>query len=241
MGSGLAVLAGCKSDSITAPENGDARLHSRPTSPTATAPVGGVTIPITLGLDGLAYFPSSYKSTTPAPVALLLHGTGQAPLDILGPIVPYADKRALILAAITASAGTWDGVTGNFGQDIRNIDAALSWLFERSNVDARRVGVAGFSDGGSYAIGLARANGDLFKRACIYSPGVLISIREVGKPEFFVTHGTQDQVLSFDNTKNVIVPTLKSDGYSVDFYQFDGGHGITPELLEQSIDWFVRT
>jgi len=98
----------------------------------------------------------------------------------------------------------------------------------------------GFSDGATYAIALTRANGDLFKRVNVYSPGFLIAVDSVGKPEYFITHGTQDQILSFDNTKNVIVPSLRNAGYSVDFRQFDGGHGVTAQLLETSVDWFVR-
>jgi phospholipase/carboxylesterase len=158
----------------------------------------------------------------------------------MAPVSTYAESRGLVLAAVTSTQGTWDAIRGAFGQDVRSIDVALNWLFARCNVDRSRLGVMGFSDGATYAIALSRANGDLFKRVNVYSPGFLISVDSVGKPEYFVTHGTQDPVLSFDNTKNVIVPTLKNAGYSVDFRQFDGGHGVPAPLLETSVDWFVR-
>jgi phospholipase/carboxylesterase len=228
------------SDRITGSSTDGARLRARPTTPTATPPVGVAAIPITLGVDGLVYFPSTYEPSVSAPVALLLHGGGEEANELMAPLAEFAEPRGLVLAAVTSTQGTWDAIQGVFGQDVRAIDVALSYVFARCNVDTNRLGVIGFSDGGTYAIGLTRANGDLFKRVCVYSPGFLLSVTPVGKPEYFITHGTQDQVLSFENTKNFIVPTLRNDGYSVEFHQFDGGHGVTPELAEQSVEWFVR-
>ena len=240
MSSGVALLAGCNLDGISSPAGGDARLKARPTIPTEAPPVGVASLPIALGVSGLVYFPSTYKPATPAPVAFLLHGAGRDASELIGPVSEYAETRGIVLAAITSSDLTWDAIHGSFGQDVRAIDVALTWLFARCNVDSGRLGVMGFSDGATYAIALTRANGDLFKRVNVYSPGFLISVASVGKPEYFITHGTQDTILSFDNTKNVIVPTLRAAGYSVDFRQFDGGHGVTPELLEASVNWFVR-
>jgi len=241
MSGGLALLSGCLSDGVAGPRGGNARLTARPSTPTEAPPVGVASIPITVGVDGLVYFPASYKPTTPAPVAFLLHGAGQDASELMAPVSGYAESRGLVLASVTSSQGTWDAIYGGgFGIDVRAIDSALKWLFARCNVDATRLGVMGFSDGATYAIALTRANGDLFKRVNVYSPGFLISVESIGKPEYFITHGTQDQILSFDNTKNVIVPSLRNAGYSVDFRQFDGGHGVTAQLLETSVDWFVR-
>jgi phospholipase/carboxylesterase len=99
----------------------------------------------------------------------------------------------------------------------------------------------GFSDGATYALALGRVNGDLFRRVNVYSPGFLIPITPVGKPEFFITHGTQGQVLPIDTTRNVIVPSLRADGYSVEFHEWVGGHGVSAALLEESVQWFVRS
>ena len=240
MSSGLALLSGCNLDVASPSGGGDARLKARPRTPTESPPAGLASIPISLGVAGLVYFPSTYKPTIAAPVALLLHGAGRDASELIGPVSEYAETRGLVLAAITSTQGTWDAIRGSFGQDVRSIDVALNWLFARCNVDATRLGVMGFSDGATYAIALTRANGDLFKRVNVYSPGFLISVDSIGKPDYFITHGTQDTILSFDNTKNVIVPTLRSAGYSVDFRQFDGGHGVTAQLLEASVDWFVK-
>ena len=241
MGGGVAALAGCGSDGPTGPgDSTTGRLTARPTSGRATLPTGISTLPLTLGLDGLLFVPTSYNAATPAPVALLLHGAGRDASELMTPVSSYAQSRGLVLISLSAAAGTWDAINGDFGPDVKHIDIALAWLFDRCNVDATRIGVMGFSDGATYAIALARINGDLFRRATIYSPGYLIGASSVGKPEFFITHGTSDQVLSVNTTRNVIVPSLRAAGYSVEYHEWDGGHGVPAALLEDSVTWFVR-
>ena len=241
MGGAVVALAGCLSDSVTSPGDGsDGRLTARPTTPTQVPQTGITSIPITVGVDGLVFFPTTYKASTPAPVAFLLHGAGQDASELIGPISTYAESRGLVLAAVTSTQGTWDAIHAVFGPDVQHINAALNWLFARCNVDASRLGVMGFSDGATYAIGLSRTNGDLFRRVNVYSPGFLIPVTSVGKPEFFITHGTQDPVLPIDTTRNVIVPTLRTAGYSVEYTEWNGGHGVSASLLEASVDWFVR-
>jgi phospholipase/carboxylesterase len=188
----------------------------------------------------MLFVPTSYNPSTPAPLALLLHGAGRDASELMTPVSTYAQSRGLVLLSLSAVAGTWDAIYGDFGPDVKNINTALAWLFERCNVDPARIGVMGFSDGATYAIAMARINGDLFKRATIYSPGYLITVNSAGKPEFFVTHGTSDQILSVNTTRNVIVPSLRTAGYSVEYHEWDGGHGVTAALLEQSVTWFVR-
>ena len=145
-----------------------------------------------------------------------------------------------MLIAVGSNDSTWDLIRGPFGADVRAIDKALTWLFSRCAIDTSRLGVIGFSDGATYSLALGRVNGDLFRRVIAYSPGFLAAVETVGRPEIFVTHGTQDQVLSVGTTRNVIVPALQGAGYIVQYREFTGGHGVTQPLLAESIDWFVR-
>ena len=242
MSGGLLTLAGCLSDGIAGNADGSSgRIIARPRTPTITPPTGITSIPLTLGLkDGLLFVPTTYTPSTPAPFAFLLHGAGQDASELIVPVSAYAESRGLVLAAVTAADGTWDAIHGEFGPDVRTINTTLDWVFERCAVDTTRLGLMGFSDGATYSIGLGRANGDLFRRVNVYSPGFLLGISPVGKPEFFITHGTADRVLSVESTRNIIVPSLRNAGYSVDYREWDGGHGVSAALLEQSVDWFVR-
>src|SRR5206468_9716110 len=127
--------------------------------PTVVPPTGITQIPLTVGVDGLMFVPTTYKASRAAPVALLFHGAGADASELIGPISTYAESRGLVLVAVTSTQATWDAITGVFGADVRSADAALNWLFARIAVDTTRLGVMGFSDGGTYSIAIARAHG----------------------------------------------------------------------------------
>jgi phospholipase/carboxylesterase len=62
---------------------------------------------------------------------------------------------------------------GNFGPDVDYINRSLQHVFERYTVDPNRLGIAGFSDGASYALSLGLPNGDLFSHIIAFSPGFM--------------------------------------------------------------------
>src|SRR4029078_9320345 len=127
------------------------------------------------GRDGLLYVPTSYKPDTPAPLALLLHGAGRDSSELVTPMRPLADTSGLVLMAPDARGPTWDAITGFFFDDVTFIDRALKSVFSRIRVDATRVRIMGFSDGGTYSLSLGLVNGDLFSRIVAFSPGFIVS------------------------------------------------------------------
>ena len=111
----------------------------------------------------------------------------------------------------------------------------MQWAFQRWRIDAQRIVLSGFSDGATYTLALGRANGDLFSRVVAYSPGFLITVDAIGLPPILVTHGTEDIVLPYQTTAQVIVPELERLGYAVDFRSFEGGHGVPLEIASEVI------
>ena len=107
--------------------------------------------------------------------------------------------------------------------------------------DPARVTVGGFSDGASYALSLGLANGDLFPRVLAFSPGFVISATVHGRPRFFVSHGTSDQILPIDECSRVIVPRLRSMGYDVTFREFDGRHEVPQDVAREGMRWTAAT
>ena len=105
----------------------------------------------------------------------------------------------------------------------------LAWAFAHADVDAKRVGIGGFSDGASYALSLGLANGDLFSRIFAFSPGFIREATPVGKPVIDVFHGTRDRILPIDATSRRIVPRLRRQGYDVTYVEFDGPHTVLSE------------
>jgi phospholipase/carboxylesterase len=108
-------------------------------------------------------------------------------------------------------------------------------------VDPRRIAVAGFSDGASYALILGLANGDLFASVAAFSPGFLsVAASPVGRPRIFISHGLKDEILPVDRSSRPIVSTLGKLGYDVTFRSFDGRHSLPPEIVRAGMDGLFR-
>jgi len=234
----LVGVAGCGA-TAAAGEIGTGRLKARPHTPTATVTKGLSELGMSSPRDGLLYVPPSYRADTPAAFVVLLHGAGQNAHVLMDPMRPLADSLGLVLLAPESRGSSWDVRYGDYAQDVDFIDAALAKVFAKVNVDSSRVSVAGFSDGASYALSIGLINGDLFSRVAAFSPGFVGPGKPVGKPEIFVSHGTEDQILSIDRTSRVLVPRLKEAGYRVDYHEFRGRHGVNPELLRQAAAWLA--
>jgi phospholipase/carboxylesterase len=234
----VAAVAGTASDLDASQSSiGSGRLKVRPSAPTSSITPGLKPFGLSAGRDGLLYVPTGYKSDTPAPMALLFHGAGQASNELIDPMKSLADATGLVLVAPDSRSATWDAIRSGFGPDTTFIEAALTFVFGRVNIDATRVHVAGFSDGASYSLSLGLINGDFFTRVAAFSPGLIVAPTTVGKPKVFVTHGRQDSVLPIDAASRRLVPSLRDAGYDVEYHEFDGGHGITPDLLRIATEW----
>ena len=96
------------------------------------------------------------------------------------------------------------------------------------------------SDGGSYALSLGVANGDLAEAVLAFSPGFVAAPGRYGRPRFWISHGTQDRVLPVDRCGRRVARDLQAEGYEVRYEEFAGGHVVTPELVTASIDWWLR-
>ncbi|MEO7986230.1 MAG: phospholipase [Gemmatimonadales bacterium] len=152
-----------------------------------------------------------------------------------------ADRAGFLLLAPDSRDHTWDAVTEEFGPDVTFIDQALSAAFSRCAVDPRRIAVAGFSDGATYALALARTNGDLFSRGIAFSPGFLVPVTPHKLPRLFVSHGTADQILPIDRCGRPVVAGLRQAGYRVRYREFDGGHEVPPAIAADAVRWFLHT
>jgi phospholipase/carboxylesterase len=220
------------------------RLRSRPVRTSARASPVGLRV---LGSDagsaeGYLYVPTDYRTETPAPLVLLLHGAGEDALDGLAQLRGQADEAGIILLACSSHGPTWDSKVsrGRYDSDIAAIDRALEHTFSRCAVDPSRVAVGGYSDGASYALSLGLANGDLFSHVLAFSPGFLAPTGQRGSPRIFVSHGTQDRWLPIDSCSRRIVPRLERAGYEVCYREFEGGHVVPPGIVREAALWFTN-
>lgn len=150
-------------------------------------------------------------------------------------LIEHAAPDAILL--LPESRGpTWDVIRGAYGPDVAFLDAALEQVFQQHRVDPRRVALAGFSDGASYALSLAIGNGDLFTHALAFSPGFAAPPNPMGRPLIFVSHGTEDAVLPIGGCSRRLVPELRRAGYEVRYREFSGGHYVPANCAAEAVD-----
>ncbi len=221
-------------------DHGDARLAALP-QPAAVGdnPTGNVPLGLETTRDGVILVPAGYDPAVPMPLLVLLHGAGGSAAQIAGTHEHLADSLGVIVLAVDSRAYTWDAIIAFFSYDIEFINEALASVLSRYHVDRARIGLAGFSDGASYAMSLGLANGDIFRKVIVHSPGIRYRVRMVGRPAFFVAHGRDDDVLPFGATERSFVPFLEASGHAVIFRPFDGPHAISLANIRESLAWLA--
>jgi phospholipase/carboxylesterase len=101
------------------------------------------------------------------------------------------------------------------------------------------VAFGGFSDGGSYALSLGLANGDLADAVLAFSPGFLAPPGRSGRPRVWISHGADDRVLPVDRCGRRVSAELGAAGYDVAYDEFAGGHVVRPERVTAALDWWL--
>ena len=244
MKSGLGALAacaipGCGDDSPTEVPYTGPRLTARPGTPTIEPAEGLSPLGIGGSRDGVLYVPESYSADSPMPLFVALHGAGGEGRNWQS-YYARAESRGFVFLAPDSRLGTWDRIQGQFGPDVYFIDDALQHTFDRCLIDPTRVAFGGFSDGASYALSLGVSNGDLFTHLVAYSPGSLKPADPlVGKPRIFISHGTRDEVLPVEVTRDGIVPALTEAGYDVTYREHVGFHEVPYAISEAALAWFL--
>lgn len=191
------------------------------------------------GRPPLLFVPESYDARRPAPFALTLHGANAGAPNGMKRLLPYAEKRGLILLAVASRGRTWDVILGGFGADVEHVDAALAEVFSKYAIDRKRVAVQGFSDGASYALSLGITNGDLFTHVIAFSAGFMAPGRAHGSPRIYTSHGTTDPILPIGSTSRDYVPELRRAGYDVIYTEFEGGHRTPQYVATEAVEWFL--
>lgn len=218
----------------------EGRLSARPRSGVALTLTSG---PLGLGnggdRDGVVQMPSTPPSG-PVPLLLFLHGATQSGARLMSRVSAAADQAGIAVVAPDSRDRTWDAIRDDFGPDVEYLNRVLEHVFARVPVDPKRLAIGGFSDGASYAISLGLANGDVFPATVAFSPGFVIGAPQHGKPRFYISHGTADQILPIDRCSRVIVPSLRARGYDVTFREFEGRHEVPPTIATDGCNWMLQ-
>lgn len=216
------------------------RLRARPgKTPSELAGPGLHRLGLRDERDGLLYIPEAAARFPRAPLVVSLHGATRGPERGIDLLKTLADEQGFLLLAPASEDRTWDAIGGEWGGDAAFINRCLDRTFTMAAVDPGRVAMAGFSDGASCSLSLGLANGDFFSAVFGFSPGFVLRDDRTGKPPVFVSHGTQDPVLPYDQCSALIVPALRREGYQVTFRTFDGKHTLPPDIAQDAMKWFM--
>jgi len=189
--------------------------------------------------DGLVCVPPGYSQDAPAPMMVLLHGSGADAETIIPAVRRDTDAAGVLLLAPESRGRTWDAVLGRPGPDIDFLNAAVKSVVSRFAVNTDAVALAGFSDGASYALSLGVAKGSLFQHIMAFSPGFMTSLGKHGRPRIFMAHGVDDPVLPIGACSRPLRTKLLAAGYDVTYREFSDGHVVPPDIAVEALRWWL--
>jgi predicted peptidase len=198
------------------------------------------------------YVPSAYNRGIPYPLVIWLHGGGSAGDDNLGQISLdnklgthfWTEKEiqekhpAFVLAP--QSTGGWDSnaVTG-LSDELKLMLEILEVVRKEYSIDAKRIYVAGQSNGGIGAWGLITKKPGMFAAAIpICGAGHTGIVSRAAKTAVWAFHGEKDDVIPVEYSRNMIAG-MKRTGGNPRYTEYKGiGHEIwelvfkEPDLAE---------
>lgn len=232
----LAFYAGCAGVDEPEPfEPGRLRLQGR--SPSRGTLTGTDVLTDANARRAYIRVPPSYSPAKPTPLIIAFHGAAARGDTLAASFGSRTDALGAIVLAPDSLFGTWDSIDGEFGPDVVFINEVLDQTFNRCNIDTSRIALLGFSDGASYALTLGISNGDRLAGVVGFSPGFYEVDRPHGTPNYFISHGTLDGVLTIDATSRLIVPALRARGSTVTYVEYEGGHSVPGSIADQAMLW----
>jgi len=147
-----------------------------------------------------------------------------------------ADEGNVAVVVPFAQHHTWDFVMSQ-GQQSRDTQFLRTCIEESRRllpIDPLRISLMGFSDGASFALSLAAANGDLFETALVWAAGFCLPAPPPAtfikpRPHIFMWHGTNDQIFDLKTVSWPVRDHLLRAGYLVHYYAEPGGRHVCPE------------
>ena len=189
--------------------------------------------------DAVLVVPPGIDARRPTPLVVLCHGGGGSAEKILPMLEEHASARGFLLLAPQSLFPTWDLVIGGHGPDRERLALALAGVASRYLLDPSRLAFAGHSDGGSYALSIGLANGDIASHVVASSAGFLSVAIQVGAPRIFISHGTRDEQIPIDRSARVHAARLSQAGYDVTAVEYDGPHAYRPSVVAQAVDFIL--
>jgi phospholipase/carboxylesterase len=195
----------------------------------------------------------------PHPTILTLHGRGANAFDLLG-LAPYVCNGKFLMICAQGPLETpigpgavgyaWYPMSMGGPPDVgailssrKKLQAFLDECTARYPIDAKKLVILGFSQGGVMAYSLALSDPERFAGLVVLSswlPKELIpdlAIKEtVQSLPTLVQHGSQDQMIEVQRAQDS-VERLRELRVPLTYREYDMGHEITPRSLTELSGW----
>ena len=189
-------------------------------------------------------------------LALLVHGYGADERD-LGGLLTYLDpdgSLAVVLPRgqfpVPGTAGfAWYGMfqedqgEGSYGEALAELDDLLSEQADALELPRGESIVAGFSQGGGLALGLAlqRSDRPRPKAALAMSPAIdtaAFDLDEENAPPVLVQHGTNDPLIPVQRSRD-LARQLRELGVPTVYREYPMAHQVALESLQDAREWLA--
>lgn len=195
----------------------------------------------------------------PSPLLLMVHGFGSNEEDLFS--FSRALPSELTVVSIRGPINVqgmgyaWYNISidplGNKTYDnhkaIKSRDEIMKCIeacSEIYNTDNNNVTLLGFSQGSILINAVALSYPKKIKNIISLSGGIdpkIINLSDFDLTElsFYISHGTQDMVLPYNQAKNSL-QFLEENNINFDFESFPVGHGVCPENFKSMLTWLSK-
>ena len=208
------------------------------------------------------------RGSTACPVALLLHGLGSDKDTMIRGFAPSLVKRGIACFALDADLHGERKVEGRspsegltFAQVVRVTVAdyrqALTYLQTRKDVDAKHIGLLGYSMGamtGAIVAGVDErvgaavlcVGGDPIRPLIPTLPEIMRPLAETVSPSNYVGHISPRPVFFINGKQDttmpeaVVLPYLAAAHEPKTSVWVESGHLLPPTALKQGLDWLTK-
>ena len=201
---------------------------------------------------------SSYKDK-PSPLLVMVHGYGSNEDDLFSfaRVLPMQLTIISIRGPISVqgmgyawydiSFDSFGNKSYNQSQAIESRDKIIKCIdlcVETYNIDNKNISLMGFSQGAILINAIAITYPKKVKNVISLSGGIDPNILKpsldyLNKINFYISHGTQDVVLPFNEAKESL-KILNENKITYTFESFPVGHGVCPENFKSMLSWFEK-